>query len=679
MNTVWNKFTKIAHKKMILGIAGCLTLMAPAYAEECNAETMDAFAYEDCVKAKGGKVVNNENFGGSADANGIDNADGMEQKKVLKGEAPTYRPFDRDAYLTSSFGENRGTRYHAGFDYSTQMEEGWPIYAPEDGKVEELRVSPFHYGKLMLFKGKSGKTWAFAHQSSFGKLDEQVSKKQYASKKNDVSLKPGTSYKKGDTLTFSGSTGIGNPHLHLEVRLDNDRVINPVLAGVVISDTMAPQIFGIAVWQGNHLAVTTPEAIDKGCVETPVKNEFNLNMAVKIADYSREPKDNPMSVRHITMWRYDEKIFDEWLDTLRYSRMTQIRDQLLWAEEADTAGDWHVIQARLAPLSTYTIEVEDYNGNKTSKKFTFHPRCKSDKPLPLTKVQTSPLFTFLSRPMLDLFRCENGMKFSAMAKDNVIEEDMCKAFKHKPITIGRILEIYPEMTHIHYTADAGSTGDGKAVDEDIAIYAFSPYQKSANWTTKIGNIGITQKITGMSVVKDTTKRILAVTRTHTDSLDFIEFHPKGMQLKDWTVCIENSENNYPLYWLGETSRNWFIFSKQTKGKNRCATTNELRDIANINNEEAPILGFPYWGDMFIGGVRQPALRIPLIFKYDGIPDGNAITVTVGKKWVAAEYDSDPREIVIEGEKLPEAGGHFNIKLVDEAGHKASYDVDVPEM
>ena len=433
------------------------------------------------------------------------------------------------------------------------------------------------------------------------------------------------------------------------------------------------------MWQGNHLAVTTPEAIDKGCVETPVKNEFNLSMAVKIADYSREPKENPMSVRHITMWRYDEKIFDEWLDTLRYSRMTQIRDQLLWAEEADTAGDWHVIQARLAPLSTYTIEVEDYNGNKTSKKFTFHPRCKSDKPIPLTKVQTSPLFTFLSRPMLDLFRCENGMKFSAMAKDNVIEEDMCKAFKHKPITIGRILEIYPEMTHIHYTADAGSTGDGKAVDEDIAIYAFSPYQKSANWNTKIGNIGVTQKITGMPVVKDTTKRILAVTRTHTDSLDFIEFHPKGMQLKDWTVCIENSENNYPLYWLGETSRNWFIFSKQTKGKNRCATTNELRDIANINNEEAPILGFPYWGDMFIGGVRQPALRIPLMFKYDGIPDGNAITVTVGKKWVAAEYDSEPREIVIEGEKLPEAGGHFNIKLVDEAGHKASYDVDVPEM
>lgn len=677
MKTFLNKLAHFSRKGLFLGTMASIAWVPTAFAaEDCNEETMDAFAYEDCVKAKSGAKVSNDNFGASE----VDNADGMAQKTVLKPDEPTYRPFDRDAYLTSSFGENRGTRYHAGFDYSTQMEEGWPIFAPEDGKVVELRVSPFHYGKLMLFKGKSGKTWAFAHQSSFGKLDEQVSKKQYASKKNDVILKPGTSYKKGDTLTFSGSTGIGNPHLHLEVRLDNDRVINPALAGVVVADTMAPQIFGVAVWQGNHLAITNPEALDKGCVETPVKNEFKLDMAIKIADYSREPKDNPMSVRRITMWRYDEKIFDERLDTLRYSRMAQIRDQLLWAEEADTAGDWHYINAKLAPLSTYKIEIEDFNHNVTTKKFTFHGRCKSDRPQQLTKVQTSPLFTFLSRPMLDLFRCENGMKFTALAKGGeIIENDMCKSFKHKPITLGRILEIFPEMTSIHYTSDASSTGDGKAVDETIELYSFNQYQRSVNWSTKIGNIGVTQKITGIPTGRDTTKKILAITRTHTDSLDFIEFHPKGMQLKDWTVCIENSENNAPLYWLGETSRNWFIFSKQTKGKKRCATTNELRDIANINNEEAPILGFPYWGDMMIGGVRQPALKIPLIFKYDGVPDGNAITVTVNKKWVAAEYDSEPREIVIEGAKIPETDASINIKIVDEAGHKASYDVDVPEM
>ena len=91
----------------------------------------------------------------------------------------TYFPFAKNAFLTSSFGENRGTRYHAGIDYSTEMQEGWPIFAPENGVVEELRISPYGYGKVLFFKGESGKTWVFAHQSGFSEtLDSLVLEKQ---------------------------------------------------------------------------------------------------------------------------------------------------------------------------------------------------------------------------------------------------------------------------------------------------------------------------------------------------------------------------------------------------------------------------------------------------------------------------------------------------------------------
>ena len=161
---------------------------------------------------------------------------------------------------------------------------------------------------------------------------------------------------------------------------------------------------------------------------------------------------------------------------------------------------------------------------------------------------------------------------------------------------------------------------------------------------------------------------------------YLEFHPKGLQFRGkWDVCIENPDNPAPLYWLGETSRNWFIFSKQRSGKKRCASTNELRDIASIQNDEAPTLGFPYWADAMAFGLNQPVLRIPLIYKYDGIPDGNAINVKSGKNWIAAEYDSEPREIVILTEKLPDAGEKINIQIQDEAKHKVSYDITIPEM
>ena len=662
MIKVWNSFSKI-----LLG--SFFALSANVVAEECDEATMDAFAYEDCIKAKGGATIDQTNFGSEA----------PEAKAPTPAESK-YSPFGKEAYLTSSFGENRGTRYHAGFDYSTQMEEGWPIYAPENGVVKEIRVSPFGYGKVMFFQGQSGKTWVFAHQSSFGALDESVMRQQYATKKNDVTLKPGKAYKKGDTLSFARSTGIGNPHLHLEVRLDNDRLINPRLVNTDVSDTMAPQILAAAVWQENEMAFTSQEAVNKGCVVTPVKNEFALNIAFKMVDYSREPKENPMSVRRITIWRYDEKVFDQKLDTLRFSTQAKIRDNLLWAEEADSAGDWHVIDAKIAPLSTYTMEVEDYNGNVTTKKFSFHPKCKGNVDLQMTKFQTSPLFTYLSRPMLDLFRCENGMKFSAMKKEEVLSENLCKVFQeHKPILIAKILETFPEMTDIRYTADAAATGDGKAVDESIAVFGYTRYQTNVNWNTTLGDINISQKISGIPAAKDSAIRVLAVTKTRTDSLDFLEFHPKGLQLKNWNVCVENKANNAPLYWLGETSRDWFIFSKQTKGKNRCASTNELRDIANIDNPDAPTLGFAYWDNMIIGGVRQTALKIPLMFKYDGIADGNSITVKYKNKWIAAEYDSEPREIILEGERLPDAGESITIQIVDEAKHKVSYEVVIPEM
>ena len=170
---------------------------------------------------------------------------------------------------------------------------------------------------------------------------------------------------------------------------------------------------------------------------------------------------------------------------------------------------------------------------------------------------------------------------------------------------------------------------------------------------------------------------MAVTRTHTDSLDFFEFHPKGLQLKNWNVCVENKNNMAALYWLGETTRRWFYFEKQTGNKRRCASTNELRDIANIDDESGFTIGFPFWSESFIGGEPKLALKIPIYSRYAGIPDGNAITVKNGDKWIPVEYDSEPRTLVISSEDLPEAGETLTIQIIDDAKHKAVKEIVVP--
>ena len=502
---------------------------------------------------------------------------------------PVYSPFQKNAYLTSSFGENRGTRYHAGVDYSTLMEEGWVIYAPENGKVEEIRVSPFFYGKVMFFKGESGKTWVFAHQSSFGKLDSLYIAEQFSKKSNDVTLKPNAPYKKGDTLTFSGSTGIGNPHLHLEIRQGKNNVISPCRNGVYCGDTLDPQIFGMAVWQKDDMTVTSPEALDKGCVEYSGWKKEKAYLAVKIADYSRHPKENPMSIRRLTLWEGKKKAYEKIQDTLTYGNMLKIRTELLWAEEADTAGDWHFVDAALKAGSKYRVEVEDMVGQKTSREFTFQDSCAANSPILQKQVQESPLYSFMSRSMLDLALCDKGQKFSVMdSSKNILDEDLCKTFPHRGVTLGKIVQKFPKARFIGHKAGT------------IAMHAVHQNEKNVQWNTTLDSVAISQKITKLRSAFGNETQVLAVTKTHTDSLDFYEFHPKGLHFTGcWEVCLDPGKESAPLYWLGETSRRWFIFSKQEGTSKRCAQVNELRDLANILNKTAPTLGTPYWGKTFI--------------------------------------------------------------------------------
>lgn len=667
-----DRFTKIS--SFILTVGSVFGIAATTAGTPCDASKMDAFAYEDCIAAQRGAKIDNTDFSERS-------APPPELVSESYVEPFSYDPFQRDAYLTSSFGENRGTRYHAGIDYSTQMEEGWPIFAPENGYVKEVQTSPFGYGKVMYFEGNSGKTWVFAHQSSFTEsVEKLVRQKQYATKSNDVSVKPNIRFRKGDTLTYSGSTGIGNPHLHLEVRLNKDEIVSPCQLGVKCLDTIAPQIFGVAVWQGNNLSLTTDQALRNGCVETPVKNEFNLSMAIKIADYSREPKENPMAIRRLELWRYDEKVYSKVMDKLSYKKMLDIRNELLWAEEADTAGDWHYINAKIGPISTYRLEIEDFSGHIIKREFSFHPSCKNNGTIKLVQNQTSPVYTFLSKSMLDLYRCESGYSFAALDKnEQVINSDLCKIFDHnKPTTIGKIIEVFPETKFIRYSASAAATGTGRSVNELISVYSFTGFQNSINWHTQIGDVNISQKISGIPVVSDTSRRVLAVTRNQTDSINYYEFHPKGMQFYGkWEVCIDNPNNPAPLYWLGETTRRWFYFDKQTGSQKRCASTNELRDVASINDNDGITLGFPYWSEVFFAGERKLALRIPLFSKYAGIPNGNAITVKAGSKWIAADYDSEPREIVILGDNLPETGEAITVQVTDDLKRKTTKEFDVP--
>lgn len=590
--------------------------------------------------------------------------------------ADAHLPFGFPAYLTSSFGESRGTRYHAGIDYSTDMKEGFPVIAPENGKISQVRHSPYGYGKVVYFLGESGKTWVFAHQSGFSReLDSLVSSTQLHLKQNDLrisnpKIKP---FREGDTISFTGSSGIGNPHLHLEIR-EGGKLLNPCRNGIFCGDTLAPLILGAAIFQGEDLALTGEDPLKNGCVEVPhLQKGDSIRFAFKIADYSRTPLENPMSVRRVTL-KSAKRILGEIIkDTLSFDTMIQIREELLWAEEADTAGDWHFIPNayRISGKDTLVFETEDMVGHTASRKFSLSSTCPSEPP-PLRQKQNQELFSFLSRSWIGLDLCRPGphqTQFFLYGK-GIERVNACDAFPQQATLLGKIVKAYP-ATSLIVLERAG-------LHDSLFIRQIPPNAKSWNDTIQLSGSRIVQSLSGIKPVPWT--KVLAVRKLQNDSVPAYEFHPKGLHFTgDWSVQFDKNVHDKPLYYLGETSRKWFLFSKQKNGKNfRSARMNELRDIGFIQDTTPPELGEIRNDSAFFAGKSEPAFRIPVIEKESGIANGNAIRASSSQKpFIYAEYDSEPEEIVLRKSDLPSSGEFFEIQIRDEAGNEKTFKVKVP--
>jgi murein DD-endopeptidase MepM/ murein hydrolase activator NlpD len=159
-------------------------------------------------------------------------------------------PLDGPPVITGSFGEFRPGHFHAGLDYSTGGGIGLPVYAPLDGWIERVHTSGTGYGRSIYLHSQDGRLLVFGHLDAFDEpiasyvATAQDSSGQY---EQDLWFEPGRMrVKAGQRLGWSGDSGIGSPHLHLEVRR-GDMGINPLLAGATAEDHLTPVITRVAL------------------------------------------------------------------------------------------------------------------------------------------------------------------------------------------------------------------------------------------------------------------------------------------------------------------------------------------------------------------------------------------------------------------------------------------------
>lgn len=161
-------------------------------------------------------------------------------------------PLEVHPSLSSNFGEFRGDHFHMGIDIRTGGTEGHPVFAVSDGHISRMVSNFSGYGKALYLTTTDSLTVVYAHLSFFTPLLENILDVHQGKNKsyfvNQYFTPEMVPVKKGEVIGHSGNTGSSfGPHLHFEIRNQQEQPLNPLTNGFPIPDRIPPTLKEVAI------------------------------------------------------------------------------------------------------------------------------------------------------------------------------------------------------------------------------------------------------------------------------------------------------------------------------------------------------------------------------------------------------------------------------------------------
>lgn len=310
--------------------------------------------------------------------------------------------------MSGTFAEIRPNHFHSGIDLRIGGKVGEPVYAPADGYVNRIAISPWGGGQVLYITHANGYRTVYMHLNDYaGKIGDYVHDYQYAHEVYafDIEVpKEALPIKKGQLIAHAGNTGSsGGPHLHYEIRYaENDQPINPLYFGMSYSDPIAPMVRNIKVYPADpwsKINGTSSERKMTEKVKTGKKSVTVVNDTFRVAgrfytgiyatDVSEANTTGKNGVEKIELYVDDTLFFRYSVPSFLFED-TRVINALIDYPEYQRSKEYYVITRHLRGdrsgfsvayrdngylsfgdkgLHKMEYRVSDYKGNMTRKKF----------------------------------------------------------------------------------------------------------------------------------------------------------------------------------------------------------------------------------------------------------------------------------------------------------------------
>lgn len=316
--------------------------------------------------------------------------------------AQTYLwPTNSGNYLSATFGETRSAHFHAGLDIKTWGREGYEVYASRDGILSRLLVTERGYGNAIYLQHEDGMFTIYAHlqrfSSKYKSLADSIRLQDYSFEMDARLDTLGIQVKQGDLIGYTGSTGIGPPHLHFELRDSLNQPINALTTNLNVKDNLPPVFSSLII---------EPVDLDSRVEGKPVslrkraskisESEFDfgeinvrgkVGLAVNVYDRANEVH-NAYAVYTLSLIHEEDTLFHEKLNSFNYEQTGEMfldrispfgssrrGHQRLFAKDGHDNPFYLITQpkAKIHPEKypkTYNIVATDYFGNTSTARLT---------------------------------------------------------------------------------------------------------------------------------------------------------------------------------------------------------------------------------------------------------------------------------------------------------------------